>query len=71
MYVQSEQTKQVADRLAQSKPKKEATEVFNCALRDQKYLLEHTGQHNGLPFTSNKPGSFVLNRLIVTFILFY
>ena len=69
MYVQSEHTKQVAERLAQSKPKKEATEVFNWALRDQKYLLKHTGQHNLLPFNSNNSGSFVLNRLIITFIL--
>ena len=44
--VHSEHTKQVADRLAQSMPKKEATEVFNCVLRDQKYLLEHIGQLN-------------------------
>ena len=46
MYVQSEHTKQVADRLAQSKPKKEAADVFNCAFLDQKYLFEHTGQLN-------------------------
>lgn len=46
MYVHSEHTKQVAERLAQSKPKKEAREVFNCAFLDQKYLLAHTGQLN-------------------------
>lgn len=46
MYVHSEQTKQVADRLAQSNPKNEAAVVFNCASLDQKYLFEHTGQHH-------------------------
>ena len=65
MYVQSEQTKQVADRLAQSKPKKEATDVFNCAFRDQKYLLEHTGQLNCLLFTSTSCGSFFSKRFII------
>ena len=64
MYVQSEQTKQVADLFAQSRPKNEATDVFNCALRDQKYLFEQTGQHNWFPFTSTNCGSFFLKRFM-------
>ncbi len=63
--MQSEQTKQVADLLAQSKPKNEATDVFNCAFRVQKYLLEHTGQHNWLPFASTICGSFFLKSFMV------
>jgi hypothetical protein len=63
--VQSEQTKQVADLFAQSKPKNEATDVFNCALRDQKYLFEHIGQHNWFPFTSTSCGSVFLKSFIL------
>jgi hypothetical protein len=68
MYVQSEQTKQVADLLAQSNPNNEATDVFNCAFRDQKYLFEHTGQHNSLPLTCTSCGSFFLKSCIVLFL---
>lgn len=67
--MQSEQTKHVADLFAQSNPKNEATDVFNCALRDQKYLFEHIGQHNWLPLTSTSCGSFFLKRFIVFVIL--
>lgn len=33
MWVHSEQTTHVAERFAQSNPKKDATDVFSCALR--------------------------------------
>ena len=65
MYVHSEHTKQLAERLAQSNPKKDAREVFNCTFLCQKYLLAHTGQLNGLPLTSTNWGSFFLKRLSI------
>jgi hypothetical protein len=52
MYVQSEQTKQVADLLSQSNLKNVAIDVFSCAFLHQKYSFEHTGQTNLFPFTS-------------------
>ena len=44
MCVHSEQTKQVALLLAQSKLKKVATAVLSCAFRVQNLLFWQTGQ---------------------------
>lgn len=63
--VQSEQTKHVAVRFAQSKLKKVATEVFNCALLVQKVLLSHIGHLNSCPFTAIVSGSDFLNSPII------
>lgn len=52
MWVHSEQTKQVALRLAQSKPKKVANDVFNCACRIQKFGLLQIGHLNCCPLIS-------------------
>jgi hypothetical protein len=65
IWVQWEQTKQVALRLAQSRLKNEATAEFNCALRVQNKLFPHTGQVRVLPATSTVWGSAFLNRFMV------
>lgn len=68
IWVQFEHTKQLALRFAQSKLKKVATEVFNCARRVQKKLLLQIGHLNSLPFTSTVKGSLLLNRPIFYFV---
>jgi hypothetical protein len=65
MWVHSEQTKQVAVRLAQSKLKKVAIEVFNCALLDQKVSLLQTGHLNWYPLISTVFDSVFLNNFII------
>lgn len=50
--MQFEQIKHVALLSAQSKPKKEDTEEFNCAFFDQNTSLLQTGQINELPAIS-------------------
>ena len=62
IYVQSAQTKHLADLFAQSKPKKVAKEVFNWASRLQNCSQEQTGHTNLLPFTSTTSGVFCLNN---------
>jgi hypothetical protein len=52
MWVHSEQTKQVALRLAQSRLKKVAMDVFSWARLVQKLALLHTGHLSSCPFTS-------------------
>ena len=68
IWVQSEHTKQVADLLAQSKPKKLATDVFSWALLVQKYVLPQIGHLSWCPFTAIVSGSDFLNRFIIKYL---
>ena len=63
--VHLEQTRQVADRLAQSKLKKEATAVFNCADRRLNRSFPQAGQIKGLSPISIRFGSSCLLIWIV------
>ncbi len=63
MWVHSEQIKQVALLLVQSKLKNVATAVFNCADRIQKRWFMQTTHRKALPFTATVSGS-CLNRAI-------
>lgn len=65
IYVQSEQTKHVADLSVQSKLKKVDDDLLSGARRVQKYLFAHTGQTSWWPFTSTVWGSFLPNNFIV------
>jgi len=64
MCVQFEQTKHVAERLAQSKLKKVATDVLSCARRTKNSSLLHTEQCNWFPKTDIGCGSVFLNICI-------
>ena len=52
IWVHSEQTKHVAERLAQSSLKNVAIGVFNSGRLLQKVVFEQIGQVSGVPFTS-------------------
>jgi hypothetical protein len=62
--VHSEHTKQVAERLAQSRPKKLATDVFSCALLEKKVSFLQNGQTSFCPFISTGCGSAFLKMLM-------
>ena len=66
--MQFEHTKHVADLFAQSKLKKVATDVFNCALRVQNRLFLQIGQLSSSPITSMVCGSAFLNNPIMCYL---